>query len=329
MNEELLTTAEDQAAYDSWFARHAARSLWQSPAWRRLQEHLERTVRLYALRDSREIRASAMVIIDRSSRGGVSTWDIPRGPLWAPDVPHDALQRFLEMIVSDAKKAGALHVTYSPPTSLPFTVPLARSSKRLVQPQATRLIPLAGSEEDMLARMKQKGRYNIRLAEKHGIRVEESKDAAGFAHIAKKTSQRDKFTSHGERFYQTFLDALPGSFLLLAYQEGQTIPIAGLIGVIWEGHGIYYYGASDHDQRHLMAPYLLQWEAMKRCKAAGCVDYDLFGIAPADVPGHPWAGITQFKEKFGGEIVTYPSEQEMVLRPVTRAVLKIKRKILG
>jgi len=76
-----------------------------------------------------------------------------------------------------------------------------------------------------------------------------------------------------------------------------------------------------------MAPYLLQWEAMKRCKRQGCEKYDLFGIAPPETPGHPWTSVSQFKEKFGGEVVVYPKEQEIVLRPVIKALLTFKRKI--
>ena len=114
----------------------------------------------------------------------------------------------------------------------------------------------------------------------------------------------------------------------MAYQREK--PIAGLIGVIWEKTGIYYYGASSYEHRALMAPYLLQWEAMKYCKAQGCTQYDLLGIAPPDAgTDHPWQGISGFKEKFGGKVVMYPPEQMMVLRPVMQKLLTLKRKLLG
>jgi lipid II:glycine glycyltransferase (peptidoglycan interpeptide bridge formation enzyme) len=102
------------------------------------------------------------------------------------------------------------------------------------------------------------------------------------------------------------------------------------MGVIWGNTGIYYYGASDYEHRALMAPYLLQWKAMKQCKEAGCTRYDLLGIAPPDAPeDHPWQGISRFKEKFGGEIITYPPERQIILRKLAHAGLRLKRKVMG
>jgi len=209
--------------------------------------------------------------------------------------------------------------------------------------------------------------------------VKQSEDSEAFYGLMRKTGERDAFGILPKRHYETFLKELPGSFLLLAYAklpspgtgEGSGVgAVAALLGVVWGTQSIYYYGASNHAHRALMAPYLLQWEAMKRCKATGCRSYDLLGIAPpieaqtttnnhkqhtlplsrqasgkggegvkprgghaplrgAGRRGHPWAGVSAFKEKFGGTVVSYPSEQQIVLRPVVNALLGLKRKILG
>ena len=116
--------------------------------------------------------------------------------------------------------------------------------------------------------------------------------------------------------------------MLMATHENK--PIAGLIGVKWQGTAMYYYGASSYEHRHLMAPYLLQWEAIRRAKANGCKAYDLLGISPDSAPlDDPWAGISDFKRKFGGTVVTYPPEQMLVLKPVVKLALEWKRKIMG
>jgi lipid II:glycine glycyltransferase (peptidoglycan interpeptide bridge formation enzyme) len=99
------------------------------------------------------------------------------------------------------------------------------------------------------------------------------------------------------------------------------------MGVSWNKTGIYYYGASLHEHRPLMAPYLLQWEAMHICRARQCHDYDLFGIAPPDASEHHLRGVTDFKRKFGGRTVTYPPERTLRLRPVASAMLAMKRRL--
>jgi lipid II:glycine glycyltransferase (peptidoglycan interpeptide bridge formation enzyme) len=283
-------------------------------------------VRIYVEEKGSAITASALVVIDRTVRD-LSTWDLPRGPLWTEDADINALMR---RIVDDAVADHGLAVYTSP--SLPLkteirTVP----SPRHEQPEASIVLDLRVSEEQLLAQMLPKGRYNIGVAKRHGVNVRETRDVDAFTALAKETALRDGFRAPSAAHYQAFLDHLPGSFLLLAFEsESATQPIGGLLGAIWGACGIYYYGASSYAHRALMAPFLLQWEAMAHCRTAGAMTYDLLGIAPPDAgSGHPWAGITGFKRKFGGTIVTYPPEHQCVLRPLSLRAIRLKRKILG
>lgn len=261
---------------------------------------------------------NTLMVIDRTT-GGFSTWDVPRAVL-TPAV--------LEQIIADARKDRCLALYCSPITEFSILNSQFSRSHRHEQPDATLIVDLSRSEEEILAGMHQKARYNIKVAEKHGVQVIESTDTAAYAALARETAVRDGFRAPSERHFAAFLRCIPGSFLLLAIHEGK--PIAGLIGAVWQDCGIYYYGASSYAHRALMAPYLLQWEAMRRCKAAGCLHYDLLGIAPPGAPAnHPWQGITAFKEKWGGKLVTYPHEVQLTLRPVALAVLQLKRKLLG
>lgn len=178
--------------------------------------------------------------------------------------------------------------------------------------------------------MHSKGRYNITLAKKHGIEVTEgtSKDIPAFYELLQSTGGRDGFKISQKSHYTRFLERLPQSFILMAIHAGK--PISGLIGVQWHDTAFYYYGASSYEHRNLMAPYLLQWEAMQRSKTRGCARYDLLGISPENAPTNdPWQGISDFKRKFGGEVVTYPAEQMLILRPILRQALEMKRKVLG
>ncbi len=331
-----LSSAEDLERYSAWVSSHPHGSLWQSPGWKTYQEALGRTVRIYVDDKAGTINASALVVIDRTT-GGFSTWEIPRGPLAAAGDGRRAAG-LIEHITKEAKNARCLSLYFSPTISIDTrsSQPAARSSERHVHPEATRILDLTKPEEEILAQMKPKGRYNIRLAEKNGVTVEQSAYVAAFARLMDETAKRDGFRPSGEKTYAAFLKNVPGSFLLLAYgpkgsEEGKGAPrpVAGLIGAIWGKTGIYYYGASDHEYRNLMAPYLLQWRAMQFCKAQGCTQYDLFGVAPEGAIEHPWAGVSEFKAKFGGTMMSYAPEQQIVLRPMAKTLLGIKRKILG
>jgi lipid II:glycine glycyltransferase (peptidoglycan interpeptide bridge formation enzyme) len=326
----LLSSPADIARYDSWLRTQPDGTLWQSQAWKTYQESLGRKTRLYVAEEKGEIAAGALVIIDRTSFG-LSTWEIPRGPVGGMKnekliMENDLIYR----IRDDAKKENCISIYFSPLQQFsilnsPFSI-----SHRLIHPEATRILDLTLDDDALLAQMKPKGRYNIRLAEKHGVIVKQSDDIDAYAHLAAETAQRDHFKGRGKNAYKKFLQSLPGAFLLLAYAPDDVkTPLAGLLGVTWGKTGIYYYGASSAQKRECMAPYLLQWEAMRLCRNKGCTSYDLFGIAPEGATNHPWSSVSDFKAKFGGTVLTYPPEREIILRPILKTVLQIKRKILG
>lgn len=274
----------------------------------------------------------ALVTIDRGWKG-LSTWEIGRGPLRASSEQQAAGSNLLKHISETAKASGALCVYVAPTeeTACSYQLP-AICSPRHTYPEATRVLDLTHTEEALLAQMHQKGRYNIRLAEKNGVRVEHSQDMDAYHELACATAKRDGFRTPSKKQFQAFVDTLPGSFLLLAYlgDKNDSRPIAGLLGVSWGGIGIYYYGASSYEHRALMAPYILQWRAMQYCKAQGCLKYDLLGITPAGTTvAHVWDGISSFKEKFGGTVITYPPERMTILRPWAYRALQWKRKVLG
>ena len=313
-------------------------------------------MKIYVLEEGNEIVASALVIIDRTMFG-FSTWEIPGGPL-VNDQQSTINNKLLDHIIADAKQDKCFALYFSPILNIETKNKKLKTSKRCIMPEATRFIDLQKSEQEILNQMKQKGRYNIRIAEKHGVIVEESDDIDAFYELIKETTKRDRFKGHSKKHYQKFLTELEGSFLLLASLPQEKKPIAGLLGVIWGETGLYYYGASNASHRAVMAPYALQWQAIRLSKAKGCSSYDLFGIAPPDeytdarnkshpsssrLPihseakvgpacdgikkNHPWRGVTEFKEKFGGEVAMYPEEKVVVLQPLVHSLLKVKRKL--
>jgi lipid II:glycine glycyltransferase (peptidoglycan interpeptide bridge formation enzyme) len=325
----LLSSEADRTLYADWVRRHPSGSLWQSLEWAGYQETLGRKVRIYSEKEGDRFLTSALVLEDSTSLG-LTTWEIARGPLLAPFLGESdkaqALARLVGLIEENARKEGVLSLSFAPPSATPPPSGF-RPSGRLVYPEATRVLDLTASEEALLSQMKQKGRYNIGVAEKKGVTVQKSIDIEAFTALSAETKRRDRFLGPKIAQYSAFLTGLPGSFLLLTHSPTSKKPIAGLLGVVWGQTGIYYYGASGNTERDLMAPYLLQWEAMKLCKAEGCTRYDLFGIAPEDATNHPWEGVSRFKAQFGGVVETYPAEQRKILRPFAHGLLSLKRRI--
>lgn len=330
MSVKILQSAEELNAYDAWVKAHPQGNLWQSIEWKQYQESMGREVRIYADVRSQisDISSTALVVIDRTI-GGLSTWDIAKGPLTST---NQAASVLMDHIIADARKERCMSLYCSPDSDYHMHDAhcSVRNSERCEQSPATRIIDLTASEEGILAQMHQKGRYNIKVAQKHGVTITKGTkdDIDDFYTLLLSTSKRDIFSISPKSHYVRFLTDLPDSYFLIAKHENK--PVAALLGVMWHGTGFYYYGASDHHRRNLMSPYLLQWESMKLCKDADCKRYDLLGIAPIGSDAtHHWAGISSFKEKFGGTVISYPPEQEITLRPMVKWLLGMKRKIVG
>ncbi len=188
------------------------------------------------------------------------------------------------------------------------------------QPENTLKINLKLSEAELLAQMKPKGRYNIKLAEKKGVQVrsgESNDDVLKFYSLLQQTTQRDGFSGHDLGFYQTMIKELGKEKVQLYLAEYDGEVIAGIIVTFFGNEAIYYFGASGNQHRNLMAPYLLQWVAILEAKKGGLQWYDFLGVAPENATNkHAWAGVTDFKLKFGGERVDYLPATEKVYAPI-------------
>jgi lipid II:glycine glycyltransferase (peptidoglycan interpeptide bridge formation enzyme) len=182
-----------------------------------------------------------------------------------------------------------------------------------VQPPDTVIVDLSASEDAILAGMKSKWRYNIRLAEKKGVSVEEAGVEAipVFYRLYGETSQRDKIALHSEGYYRRLFSlagerrsrAEPGTpdiRLWIAKAEGRAL--AANVTLFNGRQAFYLFGASSDEKRNLMPTYALQWAAMRAAKSAGCLQYDLYGISPTDDPSHAMGGLYRFKTGFGGAI---------------------------
>jgi peptidoglycan pentaglycine glycine transferase (the first glycine) len=197
---------------------------------------------------------------------------------------------------------------------------------RPIQPRRTIVLSLEGDEEAWLERMKQKTRYNIRLAERKNIVIRASTDVAAFHEMMLLTGIRDGFGVHSLEYMQKAYDlfARSGEVILLeaSYQERS---LAGLMAFARGERAWYFYGASTDEERNRMPTYLLQWEAVRWAARCGCKSYDLWGVPDANEDELEagftrrsdglW-GVYRFKRGFGGDLQRSAGAWDRVYHPL-------------
>lgn len=203
-----------------------------------------------------------------------------------------------------------------------------RKSFEEVQPEHRQWVPIDADEATILSQMKEKGRYNVRLAVRKGVKTRistDTKDVEVFYKIFEDTAKRDGFKIRSLGYFRSLCTMLFDNKLgelVIAEADGQ--PLAALIITYYDDIASYLYGASSSQNRNLMAPYAAHFTAMKSAKEHGCKFYDLLQIAPANAPAnHRYAGLTRFKELFGGERVDLIGSWDYVYEPVWYSLFKI------
>ena len=200
-----------------------------------------------------------------------------------------------------------------------------RTSHRPLFTSHTFILDLTKSEEDLLKSMHSKTRYNLRVAQKHNVTIQEDSSDEGFAEYLKlndETTSRQGFFAHNHTYHKTMWTIMHQAgiaHLFTATYEGTVL--AAWIIFTW-GKTMYYpYGASSRLHREVMAPTLLLWEIVKWGKSHGYTAFDLWGALPPQpstgLPDEhdPWYGFHRFKQGFNPELVAYIGSYDLIIRP--------------
>lgn len=197
--------------------------------------------------------------------------------------------------------------------------PVAPFADGYMEPRTTLCVDLRPPEAAILAQMKPKGRYNIRVAQRHGVTVVEDTSREGvadFLRIYKEMTARQGIGGKQPDYFGRLVAILKsrnrGEVLFAEYQGTR---LGAVVAVYFGARATYFFGGSADDHRNVMAPYLLHFEIMRRAKARGHLWYDLWGVAPANEPNHRWSGISEFKRKFGGVEVNLVPTLDCVYDP--------------
>lgn len=178
-----------------------------------------------------------------------------------------------------------------------------------ILPSNTVFINLNATKNELLKKMKPKTRYNIRLADRKGVTIRTTglNDIDTWYELHKETCNRNKIFLDHIDYFKTVLSVRANNThspaqVKLLIAEANKKPLAAMFLAISKNRGTYLYGASSSQNRNLMAPYALQWEAMSIARKNNCSEYDMFGVSPFPDPAHPLYGLYRFKTGFGGEI---------------------------
>ncbi len=299
------------AAWNEFLDAHPHAHLLQTGLWGELKSAFGwQAVRLIAG------ECGAQVLFRRLPLGFTVAY-LPKGPV-SSEQHAGVHESFLDELDALCRKKKAVFLKIEPDAWEEEGQPPAVGasafvlSRHSIQPRRTLIVDLRGSEEDLLGRMKQKCRYNIRLAEKKGVRVRPWDDLDGFHRMMLATGERDAFGVHAAAYYRKAYELFhPAGLAELLVAEYENEPLAALMVFARGRRAWYLYGASTERERNRMPTYLLQWEAMRWARQRGAEQYDLYGVPDADQAALEaqfesrrdglW-GVYRFKRGFGGEL---------------------------
>ncbi len=344
--------APSEIDWESFVASHPYGHLLQSGRWAELKCAFGWQAEKVILRSIPSPAAPILggaSILYRRLPWGQSLAYVPRGPVVNWDAA-DQVRAVLTMARAAAIKRHAALLKIEPEhVDEPSIAAVLQSfgfrpSPQRIQPLSTIHVDLTGDEDAILARMKPKWRYNIRLAERKGVTVRAgtAADLPQIQHLLAITGRRDGFGVHSPAYYAraTKLFMPDGSGVwLVAEHEGRmlaAIAVFALGRMAW-----YMWGASADEGRNLMPNHALQWAAMRWARERGCTVYDLWGI-PDEVGADPAAyaepeswgegglwGVYRFKQGFGGRVVRYIGAWDLPLSRagygLYRLALKVRR----
>lgn len=339
----------DQAAdWNEFVINHSAGHLLQTSEWAALKCRSGWWAKRVLLSESTAgggAQAGAMILFRRIV-GQVLAY-VPRGPLvdWSDSSLTEAV---VARMCDVARQEGAFALKIEPDL-LDTTANRQRLSAagfhpslQTIQPRSTVVVDLQPDEDTILARMKSKWRYNIRLAARKGVSVRklEAHELPLFQQLMEETGERDGFPVHNAAYYRDAYELLAsrwGAFLLASH-EGD--PLASIAVFACGSTACYLWGASNNRRRNLMPNHALQWEAMRWARERGCARYDFWGIpdeigaiatglwqegrnavsaeeTPVDLNALPagdlW-GVFRFKQGFGGAVERTVGAWDLPLR---------------
>ncbi|MFN2272700.1 MAG: lipid II:glycine glycyltransferase FemX [Anaerolineae bacterium] len=315
-----ILSPQSPTSSESWSAALAALPtphVLQSWEWGEFKARYGWRPTRHLWQENERPRAAASVLTRRLSRLPAAVSYVPKGPIM--DYADTALlEEVLSHLEATARRERALFVKIDPDVQVGSGEGKAvvemlrrrgwRASREQIQFRNTMVVDLTRDPDEMLAAMKSKWRYNVRLAGRKGVQIRQGKlaELPLLYQMYVETATRDGFVIRPEVYYR---DAW-GSFIeaglaqpLIAEVKGEAV--AMVIIFCFGKRAWYMIGASRDAHREKMPNHLLQWEAMLWAREQGCTVYDMWGAPDVLEESDPMWGVYRFKQGFGGEFVEH------------------------
>lgn len=327
-------TNEHRAQYEKFVAASLSGSFLQSWSWGEFQTTQGKAVVRYGVFDDSQNSMTPQLVTTVQFLDTKVPY-LPGHYLYAPYGPlianefnsvttKEVVQNLIEQVKKDFNgRAWFVRIESKNDVSL-SGVPSVH-----IQPGSTLITNLNSTEDELLANMHNKTRYNIKVAAKHGVSVEVNEVANEQAlQLLEQTSSRQNYKSYSSAYYKKLIDFFAeqnsdASVKLYIAKYGNKI-IASAIMIDHGSTRTYLFGGSNDNQRNVMAPYAMHWQAIRDAKQLGLTRYDWWGTETATGKS---AGFVQFKLRWGGEQIQYQPAFDIVFNKAWYSIYKVLRKI--
>ncbi len=326
----------------NFFVSAQSGSFLQSNEWAEFQENIGRKTLFLGSEKSENVWSA--LVIKQPLPFGQNYLYIPRGPIFSGQI-NETFKEFLPKIQAVAKteKSTFVRIDAFYHENLSELLKSFETLKfidigRSIQPKTNLIIKLEGAEEDLMGDMHEKTRYNIRLAQKHGVfiklgikeNLDENKKI--FWQLISETTKRQNISSYTKKYYDKMIESFykeethnrTNAFGKIYFAYYKDKPLGAAFVVFFGKRATYLHGGTSLEHKNTMAPYLLHWEIMRSAKKDGFIEYDLGGVDE-----QRWPGITRFKKGFGGTTEQYPNAVDLPVSNGKYALYTLMRKFLS
>jgi len=326
---ELITFDSSRSAeWEAFLKKTTPDNLLQSYRWGEFRQLLGKGVRRFGLFGQGKLRGVAQL----TEEGGWPNqrWILSRGPVMIKSAVQDQ-GIFLELIWREITRGVGNRLLVEPLVPWGTGTPSQLLPTAAHQPGQTSVVAIRPDDDALIDQFKPKTRYNIRLAQRKGVMINQDSTLDNFLPLLAATESRQGIALYGEDYFRALLDCFaPEKRVKILTATYENTPVASLLLVYCGKTAFYLFGGTSSAYREVMANYLLHFAAMQQARSDGMTHYDFWGIAqPGDPHAQKWAGITRFKLGFGGDPVIYPDSREAFASRLNALFVKTAPKLLA